>query len=187
MDKRVESLQADCLDGGSTPPSSTRKERTSVLSFSCGADAPNISHRKVREIREFSEFRESEDIRGFGVTISGREDVEALRRREKQIIRPATQACLKGSALLVALLSLDSHIRYPRKGYTKSFWFRFLQKGGNGHSECWDSEAERCTELQLSVTLKVFRAPFYKKVQKTNRCLRAHRCGYRGRFSRRAR
>lgn len=34
MDKRVESLQADCLDGGSTPPSSTnRKERTPVLSF----------------------------------------------------------------------------------------------------------------------------------------------------------
>ena len=36
MDKRVESLQADCLDGGSTPPSSTKKERTSVLFF-CGA------------------------------------------------------------------------------------------------------------------------------------------------------
>ena len=33
MDKRVESRQADCLDGGSTPPNSTRKERTSVLSF----------------------------------------------------------------------------------------------------------------------------------------------------------
>ena len=33
MDKRVESRQADCLDGGSTPPSSTKKERTSVLSF----------------------------------------------------------------------------------------------------------------------------------------------------------
>lgn len=33
MDKRVESLQADCLDGGSTPPSSTKKERTLVLSF----------------------------------------------------------------------------------------------------------------------------------------------------------
>ncbi len=27
MDKRVESLQADCLDGGSTPPSSTNRER----------------------------------------------------------------------------------------------------------------------------------------------------------------
>ena len=33
MDKRVESRQADCLDGGSTPPSSTKKERTFVLSF----------------------------------------------------------------------------------------------------------------------------------------------------------
>ena len=37
MDKRVESRQADCLDGGSTPPSSTKKERTEVLSFFCGA------------------------------------------------------------------------------------------------------------------------------------------------------
>jgi hypothetical protein len=63
------------------------------------------------------------------MAFSGREDVEALRRREMQIIRPATQACLKGSALLVALLSLDSHIRYPRKGYTKSFSGAFLQKG----------------------------------------------------------
>lgn len=33
MAKRVESFQADCLDGGSTPPSSTKKERTKVLSF----------------------------------------------------------------------------------------------------------------------------------------------------------
>lgn len=39
MDKRVESLQADCLDGGSTPPSSTKKERTFGSLFFCRADA----------------------------------------------------------------------------------------------------------------------------------------------------
>ena len=35
----------------------------------------------IREIREFREFRESEGMKGFGVTISGREDVEALRKK----------------------------------------------------------------------------------------------------------
>ncbi len=33
MDKRVESFQADCLDGGSTPPSSTRKGTSKDVPF----------------------------------------------------------------------------------------------------------------------------------------------------------
>ena len=40
MAKRVESFQADCLDGGSTPPSSTReKDQLLLVFFSCGAYA----------------------------------------------------------------------------------------------------------------------------------------------------
>ena len=57
MAKRVESFQADCLDGGSTPPSSTReKDQQKLVFFSCGAYAPTLNFTNVRDC----------DLRGRG-------------------------------------------------------------------------------------------------------------------------